>query len=452
MLDAELGGLSAEAAIYRFLLWNEGEFELEFREVKREDKLGVSTQGLLMEGMRRLDEWSRLQEQLPSLQTGVRGQPRRAVAAACRRFPTRSTKCCACSTAGARWRQVLDESRGDDLATLNAINKLYFEGFLMVRETPAPEDENTDDVLIGAIQEPEVDPDAEALLPAAELEAPLTVTQVSAASNSDTPSEDVRALQPEALRAAAVASASSAGQAVVQEVQAGTAEVAGVPLAAVKLKRVPATQLAARSSPLLPRRLPDRPLRSRPRCPQRKTSKPVRDPHEPLPLRRPGRSGAKTWQTERNGLRYETFHLSGLARLSQAPRPPPERSPTTSSPCRVRARRPRLRRRRRGSSVASRSAMPSARIRRGRSKTRRRLRLWGVHESLEDDASEDVAEEQSVSRASARPGFASAGATRSLRRPTRPATRAQARATNRACLRSSVVPCSIGGFVVYTKV
>src|SRR5690349_9566353 len=48
VIDAELGDLKGESAIYRFLVWSDGEFELDFKDVRREDKLGVSTQGLLM--------------------------------------------------------------------------------------------------------------------------------------------------------------------------------------------------------------------------------------------------------------------------------------------------------------------------------------------------------------------------------------------------------------------
>ena len=47
------------------------------------------------------------------------------------RSPTRSTWCCGCSMGAAALAEVLDESVADDLATLNAVSKLYFEGFLL---------------------------------------------------------------------------------------------------------------------------------------------------------------------------------------------------------------------------------------------------------------------------------------------------------------------------------
>ncbi|HEU5073633.1 MAG TPA: response regulator, partial [Polyangiaceae bacterium] len=66
-VDAELGRLRGEEAVYRALIWTNGTFEVEFCPVERSDIIPTSTQGLLMEGMRRLDEWGRLLEQLPPL-------------------------------------------------------------------------------------------------------------------------------------------------------------------------------------------------------------------------------------------------------------------------------------------------------------------------------------------------------------------------------------------------
>jgi DNA-binding response OmpR family regulator len=156
VIDAEFGDLKGEAAIYRFLVWSEGEFELDFRDVRREDRLGgVSTQGLLMEGMRRLDEFSRLQEQLPSMGT-VFDVSHDELALRLAEIPDEINEVLRLFDGRRTLAEVLDESHGDDLATLNAIGKLYFEGFLLVRVSPAPEEseEIPDDLQIGAIDGP----------------------------------------------------------------------------------------------------------------------------------------------------------------------------------------------------------------------------------------------------------------------------------------------------------
>jgi DNA-binding response OmpR family regulator len=66
VIHAAVEDLGGEDAVYRLLLWHEGTFDLEFRRVSLVERtVHRTTQALLMEGMRRLDEWSRLSELLP---------------------------------------------------------------------------------------------------------------------------------------------------------------------------------------------------------------------------------------------------------------------------------------------------------------------------------------------------------------------------------------------------
>ncbi len=70
VINARVEDLRGEDAIYRQLLWREGTFDLEFRQVSLSERtVHRTTQALLMEGMRRLDEWSRLVELLPAFDT-----------------------------------------------------------------------------------------------------------------------------------------------------------------------------------------------------------------------------------------------------------------------------------------------------------------------------------------------------------------------------------------------
>ena len=65
VINATVENLRGEDAIYRQLLWRDGQFDLEFRKVSLSERtVHRTTQALLMEGMRRLDEWSRLSELL----------------------------------------------------------------------------------------------------------------------------------------------------------------------------------------------------------------------------------------------------------------------------------------------------------------------------------------------------------------------------------------------------
>src|SRR5690606_31089659 len=129
LMDAKMGRLQAEAVVYRLLGLTECGFEVEYKPVNRGIVIQETTQGLLMEGMRRVDEWGRLQEQLPPLETVLnvdqsliddRPEPlEKASSILLRRFDGRRSILA-----------VVDDSGMDDLDALEAISGLYFEGIL----------------------------------------------------------------------------------------------------------------------------------------------------------------------------------------------------------------------------------------------------------------------------------------------------------------------------------
>jgi DNA-binding response OmpR family regulator len=133
VVDAELGRLRGEEAVYRSLISSSGDFEVEFCPVTNEDIIPTSTQGLLMEGMRRLDEWGRLLEQLPPLDTIFEVDHEQLVQrlnevpdelnGILRLFDGRHTLI-----------DVVDESPFEDLSTLSTVSKLFFEGLLVVSQ------------------------------------------------------------------------------------------------------------------------------------------------------------------------------------------------------------------------------------------------------------------------------------------------------------------------------
>jgi len=128
---AELGKLRGDWALYRALVWNEGNFELEFRPVRLdEETISMSTQGLLMEGMRRLDEWGRLLEQLPPLDAVFEideAELRDRLA----EIPDEINDVLKYFDGVRSLMDVVDEVAADDLETLAAISKLYFEGLIV---------------------------------------------------------------------------------------------------------------------------------------------------------------------------------------------------------------------------------------------------------------------------------------------------------------------------------
>jgi DNA-binding response OmpR family regulator len=130
VVDAEQGRLRGEEAVYRTLIWTSGTFEVEFKQIDNEEIIQTSTQGLLMEGMRRVDEWGRLAEQLPSA-AAVFDVDHEALAERLMEIPDELNGILRLLDGTRSLMVVIDESPFDDLSTLSVISKLYFEGLLL---------------------------------------------------------------------------------------------------------------------------------------------------------------------------------------------------------------------------------------------------------------------------------------------------------------------------------
>lgn len=131
VVDAELGRLRGEEAVYRALIWSTGTFEVEFTPVSRADIIPTTTQGLLMEGMRRVDEWGRLLEQLPPLST-VFEVEKEALIERLNEIPDELNGILRLFDGRRTLLDVIDESPFEDLSTLATISKLFFEGLLVI--------------------------------------------------------------------------------------------------------------------------------------------------------------------------------------------------------------------------------------------------------------------------------------------------------------------------------
>jgi DNA-binding response OmpR family regulator len=132
VINATVEDLVGEEAVYRHLLWHDGAFDLEFRRVSLSERtVHRTTQALLMEGMRRLDEWSRLLELLPSfnavleIDTGILRERLRDV-------PDDQNEILRLIDGRRPVGQVLRDHGGDHVEGLRKVVDLYFEG--MVRE------------------------------------------------------------------------------------------------------------------------------------------------------------------------------------------------------------------------------------------------------------------------------------------------------------------------------
>ncbi len=132
MGERKAGHLIGEEAVYRTFIWSEGSFQVEFCKVDVEDVIEATTQGVLMEGMRRLDEWQRLLEVLPPLET-VFEVDSEELLNRLSEIPDELNGILRLFDGKRNLMQVVDASPFEDLSTLSTISKLYFEGLLVQR-------------------------------------------------------------------------------------------------------------------------------------------------------------------------------------------------------------------------------------------------------------------------------------------------------------------------------
>ncbi len=138
VIDAEVGTLRGEEAVYRLLVWSEADFEVDFGPLDREDVVEVGTSALVMEGMRRADEWGRLIEQLPPLSMVFEVDHERLLDRLSE-IPDELNGILRLLDGRRTLADVVDDSPFEDLSTLSTLSKLYFESLLVPAKTPTPE-------------------------------------------------------------------------------------------------------------------------------------------------------------------------------------------------------------------------------------------------------------------------------------------------------------------------
>lgn len=130
VVDAEVANLRGEEAAYRLMTWGEAEFDVEFADVDVEDVVDASTSALVMEGMRRVDEWGRLLEQLPPLTSAYEVDHERLLERLAE-IPDELNGILRLLDGKRSLMEVIDDSPFEDLSTAATLAKLYFEGLLV---------------------------------------------------------------------------------------------------------------------------------------------------------------------------------------------------------------------------------------------------------------------------------------------------------------------------------
>lgn len=139
IVHAEVGKIKGEKAFYLMLNWNEGTFQIEFTDHNIVETITTSNQGLLMEGLRRIDEWKQLQEIIPPLDTVLVIDSQAILNEHPEQFPSKVENIMAEFDGKRSILDVIESLDMDEIEALKIISQLYFQGFLVESIRP-PDD------------------------------------------------------------------------------------------------------------------------------------------------------------------------------------------------------------------------------------------------------------------------------------------------------------------------
>lgn len=135
VIDAEVGRLSGANALYRLLSWSEGQFAVEFKQIRRHEVIDTPMAPLLMEGMRRLDESARLLDKLPSA-SNVLEVDCRALAEELAELPDEVNSVLRLCDGTRTLQEIVEDSDYPDLEALTFISKLHTGQIIFSRAAP----------------------------------------------------------------------------------------------------------------------------------------------------------------------------------------------------------------------------------------------------------------------------------------------------------------------------
>jgi CheY-like chemotaxis protein len=141
VIDAEVGRLSGANAVYRLFTWSEGQFAVEFKQIRRHDVVDTAMAPLLMEGMRRLDESTHLLEKLPSPKS-VLEVDCRVLAEELAELPDEMNTVLRLCDGARTLHEVIEDSDQPDLEALNIISKLLAGQIIFYRKAPDDDGES----------------------------------------------------------------------------------------------------------------------------------------------------------------------------------------------------------------------------------------------------------------------------------------------------------------------
>src|SRR5215831_6085448 len=140
VVDAEVGRLSGRDAVYRLFCWSSGSLAVEWKSIRRKDTIEMAPHDLLMEALRRVDEWRRLLAGVPTLDT-IFEVDYRLLAERLADIPDEVNRILRLFDGMRTFLQVIDDCGLPDLDAAAAIGKLCHERIIHDIRVPVGEDE-----------------------------------------------------------------------------------------------------------------------------------------------------------------------------------------------------------------------------------------------------------------------------------------------------------------------
>lgn len=137
VVNASLGNIKQEPAIYQMLPWSRGYFNMVFKEIEVPDEISISNLGLLLYGIKRIEIREKLIEQLSSPKTSFTITPTFKMLISKKRVNGEITNFVKLFDGKREVEQIIDDSGLDDLIALKRIVRLYHQGF--IKPTIPPE-------------------------------------------------------------------------------------------------------------------------------------------------------------------------------------------------------------------------------------------------------------------------------------------------------------------------
>ena len=136
VVDAEVGRLSGLEAVCRLFSWTDARLEIDWKSIRRKDAIAMEPNALLMEALRRLDEWRRLLAEVPPTDT-IFEVDYHLLAERLAEIPDEVNATLRLFDGQRTFMQVIDDCGLSDLDALAVIGKLHREQIIRdVRAKP----------------------------------------------------------------------------------------------------------------------------------------------------------------------------------------------------------------------------------------------------------------------------------------------------------------------------